>query len=129
MREAPEDFRYTKEALFDHIKLLWGVVKKGFIPPAVDHSLLTEFYQRFSTTDQIENVASNKQSTTLIKHYEVQTLHDACAGRIKIGNHIVNLQQLYIDYIKATLAKLGICAWAPDSEDAPDSLFNEDCSH
>ncbi|MBW0524320.1 hypothetical protein O181_064035 [Austropuccinia psidii MF-1] len=129
MREAPEDFKYTKEALFDHIKLLWGMVKKGSIPPAVDHSLLTEFYQSFSTTNQIKNVASNKQRTTLIKHDEFQTLRDACARRIKIGNHIVNLQQFYIDYIKATLAKLGIHAWAPDLEDAPDSFFNEACSH
>ncbi|MBW0493955.1 hypothetical protein O181_033670 [Austropuccinia psidii MF-1] len=127
MREAPEDFRYTKEALFDHIKLLWKMVKKGSIPPAADHSLLTEFYQRFSTTDQIENVSSNKQSTTLIKHDEVQTLCDSHAGCIKIGNQIVNIQQFYIYYIKATLAKLGIRAWAPDFEDAPNSLFNEAC--
>ncbi|MBW0500598.1 hypothetical protein O181_040313 [Austropuccinia psidii MF-1] len=127
MREAPEDFRYTKEALFNHIKLLRGMVKKGSIPPAADHSLITEFYQRFSTTNQMENVASNKQSTTLIKHDQGQTLCDACAGRIKIGNQIVNLQKFYIDYIKATLAKLGICAWAPDLEDAPNSLYNEAC--
>ncbi|MBW0497101.1 hypothetical protein O181_036816 [Austropuccinia psidii MF-1] len=103
------------------------MVKKGSIPPAADHSLLTEFYQRFSTTDQIENVASKKQSTTLIKHDEFQILCDACAGCIKIGNHIVNLQKFYVDYIKAMLAKLGIRAWAPDLEDAPDSLFNEAC--
>ncbi|MBW0531766.1 hypothetical protein O181_071481 [Austropuccinia psidii MF-1] len=45
MREEPEDFRFTKDQLHDPSKLLFVMIKRGFIPPAADHSLLNEFYQ------------------------------------------------------------------------------------
>ncbi|MBW0522110.1 hypothetical protein O181_061825 [Austropuccinia psidii MF-1] len=37
------------------------------------------------------------------------------------------MQDFYITYVHAMLAKLGIRIWAPDLEEAPGSLYNEAC--
>ncbi|MBW0514432.1 hypothetical protein O181_054147 [Austropuccinia psidii MF-1] len=37
------------------------------------------------------------------------------------------MQDFYITYVHAMLAKLGIHIWAPNLEEAPDSLYNEAC--
>ncbi|KAH9823543.1 hypothetical protein DFH28DRAFT_880651 [Melampsora americana] len=44
MRDLPNDFKSTKEALFFHIKVLWGLFKANDVPVAVDAALLKEFY-------------------------------------------------------------------------------------
>ncbi|MBW0522109.1 hypothetical protein O181_061824 [Austropuccinia psidii MF-1] len=45
MRDAPPDFKYTKEALYVHVKLLWGMLTPAAMPTAPDKLLLKEFYQ------------------------------------------------------------------------------------
>ncbi|MBW0552551.1 hypothetical protein O181_092266 [Austropuccinia psidii MF-1] len=72
MQDAPPDFKYTKEALYVHIKLLWGMLTPEAIPTAPDKQLLKEFYQQFSSAEE-----------------------------------------------------LGICIWAPNLEEAPDSIYND----
>ncbi|MBW0504895.1 hypothetical protein O181_044610 [Austropuccinia psidii MF-1] len=127
MCEVPDDFIHTKEALYAHIKILWGMLEKNTLPPAPDRSLLKEFYGRFSTNEQVLNVATSNTGANLIGEKEVKTLRDAHAGRLKVGKHIINLEEFYILYIHSMLAKLGIRVWAPDLEEAPDSLYNEAC--
>ncbi|MBW0462098.1 hypothetical protein O181_001813 [Austropuccinia psidii MF-1] len=127
MREAPPDFKYTKEALYVHIKLLWGMLTPAAMPTAPDKQLLKEFYQRFSSVEEVQSVAQNSQGVKLINEAQVQTLRDARSGKRKVGKNIINMQDFYITYVHAMLAKLGIRIWAPDLEEAPDSLYNEAC--
>ncbi|MBW0567957.1 hypothetical protein O181_107672 [Austropuccinia psidii MF-1] len=121
MRDAPPDFKYTKEALYVHTKLLWGMLTPAAFPIAPDKQLLKEFYQRFSSAKEVQSVAQNSQGVKLISEAQVQTLRDARSGKRKIGKNIVNMQDFYITYVHAMLAKLGIRIWAPDS------LYNEAC--
>ncbi|MBW0480009.1 hypothetical protein O181_019724 [Austropuccinia psidii MF-1] len=123
MKDSPRDFKYTKEALYVHIKLLWDILT----PSAPDEQLLKESYQRFSTAEEVQTVAQNSQGAKLISKAQVQTLQDAQAGKRKIGPNIINMQDFYITYIHAMLAKLGIRIWAPDLQEAPNSLYNEAC--
>ncbi|MBW0566124.1 hypothetical protein O181_105839 [Austropuccinia psidii MF-1] len=117
MRDAPPDFKYTKI----HIKLLWGVLTPAAIPREPDKRLLKEFYQLFSSAEEVHNVPQNFQGVKLISEAQVQTLCDAYSGKRKIGKNIINMKDFYITYVHATLAKLGICIWAPDS------IYNEAC--
>ncbi|MBW0473788.1 hypothetical protein O181_013503 [Austropuccinia psidii MF-1] len=52
MRDAPPDFKYTKEALYVQIKLLWGILTPAAMPTAPDKQLLKEFYQQFSSAEE-----------------------------------------------------------------------------
>ncbi|MBW0538120.1 hypothetical protein O181_077835 [Austropuccinia psidii MF-1] len=63
----------------------------------------------------------------LINEAQVQTLHDSCSGKRKTGKNIINVQEFYITYVHAMLAKLGIHIWAPDLEEAPNYLYNKAC--
>ncbi|MBW0508204.1 hypothetical protein O181_047919 [Austropuccinia psidii MF-1] len=111
MKDAPPDFRYTKVTL----------------PTTPDKQLLKEFYQRFLSDEEVQTVAQNSQGVKLISKAQVQTLRDACSGKRKIGKNIIHMQDFYITYINAMLAKLEIHIWAPDLQEAPYSLYNEAC--
>ncbi|MBW0527560.1 hypothetical protein O181_067275 [Austropuccinia psidii MF-1] len=127
MKDAPPDFKYTKEAFYVHFKLLWGMLTPSALPTAPDKQLLKELYQRFSSAKEVQTVAQNSQSVKLIRKAQVQTLWDAHFGKSKIGKNIINMQDFYTTYIHSICEKLGICIWAPDLQEAPDSLYNETC--
>ncbi|MBW0537868.1 hypothetical protein O181_077583 [Austropuccinia psidii MF-1] len=127
MCDAPPDFKYTKEELYIHIQLLWGMLTPAALPKPPDKHLLKEFYQQFSSVEEIQSVAQKSQGVKLINEAQFQNLHAACSRKRKVGKNIINMQDFYITYVHATLAKLGICIWAPNQEEAPDSLYNGAC--
>ncbi|KAH9810334.1 hypothetical protein DFH28DRAFT_826041, partial [Melampsora americana] len=53
--ELPVDFKSTKEALYVHIKMMWGLFKKNNVPPSPSPNMLQEFYLQFSNSDEIEH--------------------------------------------------------------------------
>ncbi|MBW0490857.1 hypothetical protein O181_030572 [Austropuccinia psidii MF-1] len=83
MRDAPPDFKYTKEALFVHINLLWGMLTPEAIPLAPEKQLLKELYQKFSSVEEVQSVAQNSQGVQLINESQVQTLRNAHSGKEK----------------------------------------------
>ncbi|MBW0568439.1 hypothetical protein O181_108154, partial [Austropuccinia psidii MF-1] len=107
--------------------LLLGMLTPSALPTTPDKQLLKEFYQRFSSAEEVQTVAQNSQGVKLISKAQVQTLLDACSGKRKIGKNIINMQEFYITYINAMLEKLGIRIWAPDLQEAPNYLYNEAC--
>ncbi|MBW0482699.1 hypothetical protein O181_022414, partial [Austropuccinia psidii MF-1] len=127
MQDAPPDFKYTKEALYVHIKLLWGMIPPGAMQTAPDKQLLKEFYQRFSNVKEVQSVAQNSRGVKLINKAQVQTLRNAHSRKRKISKNIINMRDFHITYIHAMLAKLEICIWETYLEKAPDSLYNEAC--
>ncbi|MBW0521495.1 hypothetical protein O181_061210 [Austropuccinia psidii MF-1] len=99
----------------------------GALPTAPDKQLLKEFYQKFSSVEEVQSVAQNSQGVKLINESQVQTSCNTHSGKIKIGKNIINMQDFYITYVHAMLAKLGIRVWGPDLEEAPDFLYNGAC--
>lgn len=99
------------------------------VPVAPDPALLGEFNARFTESAQINNVIDDASSTGLFPMEEVVSLRirDAKAGRIKVGHGVVHVQDFFIRYSHAMLAKLGIRRWAPDLEGPIDSLWNKAC--
>ncbi|EGG01262.1 uncharacterized protein MELLADRAFT_92532 [Melampsora larici-populina 98AG31] len=106
--EMPSDFKSTKEALFVHIKVMWGLFKANDVPSPVEPSLLKEFYARFSKPEQIEAVLVDPASVDLVAQNDILTLRSLRSGSGKIGRGMANLDQGYILYIHGVLAKVGI---------------------
>ncbi|MBW0529205.1 hypothetical protein O181_068920 [Austropuccinia psidii MF-1] len=127
IKDAPPELKYTKEELYVHIKLLWSMLTLSSLPTAPDKQLLKEFYQIFSSAEEVQAVAQNSQGVKLISEDQVQTLWDACSAKRKNGKNIINMQDFYITYVHEILAKLGIHIWAPDLQEAHNSLYNEAC--
>ncbi|MBW0541568.1 hypothetical protein O181_081283 [Austropuccinia psidii MF-1] len=127
MAEVPEAFIKTKEAFYVHIKILWGLIYQRSVPIAPNYDLLREFNQKFSFAYEIKDVIESSTTMPLLPEAEIITLRGATAGRKKVGRGIINMKDFYIRYIQTLLAKLGIRRWAPDLNDASDTLYNEAC--
>ncbi|MBW0502505.1 hypothetical protein O181_042220 [Austropuccinia psidii MF-1] len=54
------------------------------MPTAPDKQLLKEFYQRFSSAEDVQIVAQNSEGVKLISEAQVQTLRDAHSRKRKI---------------------------------------------
>ncbi|MBW0561758.1 hypothetical protein O181_101473 [Austropuccinia psidii MF-1] len=113
--------------MFVHIRILWGMLGEHVVPPKPENSLLKEFNKQCSTNEQLQNAETSQTGGNIITKKEVQTIRDACAGRKKVGKHIVYLENFYFLYICSLLSKLGICFWAPDLEEGPGFLYNAAC--
>ncbi|MBW0564374.1 hypothetical protein O181_104089 [Austropuccinia psidii MF-1] len=103
---------------------MWGIIYEKSIPVLPDPSLLQEFRNCFDDVEEIQ-VAQSKNSLNLIPPEDVITLKCAKPGRKKVGQTIVNVQEFFILYIKAKLAKLGINQWAPAIDEPINTLYNE----
>lgn len=104
-------------------------MEAGAVPAAPDRALLSEFYARFTEPGQIKDVVESSESAVLVQMDNVLSLRlrDAASGRIKVGRGIIHVQDFFLRYSYAILAKVGIRQWAPDLEAAIDSLWNEAC--
>ncbi|PLW23732.1 hypothetical protein PCASD_12610 [Puccinia coronata f. sp. avenae] len=127
MKNQPADFERTKEAFYIHIKLLWGLVTQHAVPTSPDPTFFTKFHQRFSRTKEITQTLQTSGSPPLISESQIQTLRDAKCGCVKIGKGILHISEFFLEYMWATMAKIGFCQWAPDLDSQPDSLYNEAC--
>ncbi|MBW0539277.1 hypothetical protein O181_078992 [Austropuccinia psidii MF-1] len=69
----------------------------------------------------------NPNTTPLVPENKILTLQGVKPGKKKIAHGIINLNDFFIKYVLTLLAKIGILRWAPDLNDAEDSLYNEAC--
>ncbi|MBW0473705.1 hypothetical protein O181_013420 [Austropuccinia psidii MF-1] len=106
---------------------MWGLIYEKSLPVLPDPALLQEFRNRFDGVEEIQQAAQSKNSLNLIPQEDVITLKGTKPGRKKVGRAIVNVQEFFILYIKALLAKLGIRRWAPALDEPIDTLYNEAC--
>ncbi|MBW0476128.1 hypothetical protein O181_015843 [Austropuccinia psidii MF-1] len=125
--EIPEGFQPTKKAFYEHIKMLWGLIYQHPIPISPDYSMLKEFNCRFSFLKEITAHSENTNIPPLVPLEEILTLRNMKPGKKKFGTSIIHMSDFSIKFIISLLAKLGIRRWAPDLEDASDTLYNEAC--
>ncbi|MBW0474923.1 hypothetical protein O181_014638 [Austropuccinia psidii MF-1] len=119
---TPPDFQYTKDSFYIHIKVLWDMVHEHSVPIAPKISTLKEFSNRFKNAEEIKKMAESDTGVPLIAQSEVLTLKGVEPGRKKVGRGIVYIKEFFILYIQALLSKLGIRQWAPNLEEASDTL-------
>lgn len=125
--DFPPEFKQTKECLFAHICLLWGLLQTGSVPPAANQEYIRSFCANFSSISEFERYAEDSNLAQLISAQDVITLKEARAGQIKVGRNFIHIQEDYISYIHGYLAKVGIRCWGPDLEEGSESLFNAAC--
>ncbi|MBW0500073.1 hypothetical protein O181_039788 [Austropuccinia psidii MF-1] len=70
----------TKEAFFNHKKILWGLTDDKEIPKTPYPALLQELYHQFSHNAELETVASNTSASSLINPQEIITLKGVHIG-------------------------------------------------
>ncbi|KAH9813763.1 hypothetical protein DFH28DRAFT_1127883 [Melampsora americana] len=121
---TPAGFKNCRDALYVHIKMMWGLHKTTDIPTKPDATLLRDFYQRFSSTQEVEGVVEDPCSPKLIALETIISMKELRAGGGKIARGLGHIDQGSIFYMHGVLAKVGIRAWGPDLDDAPDSLYN-----
>ncbi|MBW0520379.1 hypothetical protein O181_060094 [Austropuccinia psidii MF-1] len=97
------------------------------VPIAPDNSLLKEFSNCFKSPEEIQKMAKSETSILLIPQDQVLTLKGVQPGRKKVGKGIIFIKDFFISYIQALLSKLGIRRWAPNLEDASNTLYNKAC--
>ncbi|KAH9815161.1 hypothetical protein DFH28DRAFT_893531 [Melampsora americana] len=127
MSETPEGFKMTKVPLYCFIRLMWGMVEVGAVPPPPHIENVQEFTAAFSNNEQVRNVLESTNSRDLVPQSEVLTLRSMAVGRRKMGRYIINIQESFIKMTQACLAKLGIRAWGPNVLEPIDSLWNKAC--
>ncbi|MBW0479799.1 hypothetical protein O181_019514 [Austropuccinia psidii MF-1] len=97
------------------------------VPIAPDTSLLQEFSNCLKSSEEIQKMAESDTSIPLIPQDQVLTLKGVQPGRKKVGQGIVFMKNFFILYIKALLSKLGIRQWAPNLDEASNTLYNKAC--
>jgi hypothetical protein len=116
-----------QDALFLHIRMLWGLFEQTAVPAKVNPILAQEFYNRFSTVPEIEQAVSDPGAPNLIAQDDIINLRQGQAGCFKLGRELANMEEMHILYVHALLVKVGIRIWGPNLEETPDSLFNSAC--
>ncbi|KAA1102371.1 hypothetical protein PGTUg99_030731 [Puccinia graminis f. sp. tritici] len=98
-------------------------IKKRAVPSTPSADQVSSFYQRFSSTDQINSAI--KQGPRLVALDTIQTLKEARQERTKLGKHMMHISDFNIRYVHTSLSQLGLSAWIPNLDEQPDSLYNE----
>ncbi|KAI7947786.1 hypothetical protein MJO28_009694 [Puccinia striiformis f. sp. tritici] len=103
LKDYPADFLDTKECIFTHIKLLWGMFEVRTPPPPANPELVRQFCSTFKDVSDFERHVDNANAAQLVAAANVQTLKDA------------------------RWENQSIRRWGPNLEEGQESLFNSAC--
>ncbi|KNZ50235.1 hypothetical protein VP01_4537g1 [Puccinia sorghi] len=120
---APTVTPKRSNALYIHVKVLWGLLKQDSVP-APDLQTLCEFYERFSSSNQVQQAANVASSPALIDSNEVQLFKTAHAGSVRYGRQIVHVGSNNIRYAQGLMVRLGLRVWCPNLEEDSALLYN-----
>ncbi|PLW52509.1 hypothetical protein PCANC_10573 [Puccinia coronata f. sp. avenae] len=104
--------------------MLWGLLTQASVPPAPELQYLQEFYQRFSTNNQVEHAAKTTSSPALISSNEIQFFKDATSGSVKYGRQVIHVGSNNVRYSQGLMGRLGLQVWCPNLEEDSASLYN-----
>ncbi|KAJ2911517.1 hypothetical protein MD484_g8895, partial [Candolleomyces efflorescens] len=126
--DVPSDVSGVKKALILHVRMLWKMLSPSDLPQ--DPSL--EAIERFSTTFKTSNALDlqRRSSSMLININHVRGmafLARSTASKSKIVNMVSTLEENYLEYIDAYIARFGMDEWCPDLRQSPNSLWNSAC--
>ncbi|KAA1110237.1 hypothetical protein PGT21_015468 [Puccinia graminis f. sp. tritici] len=63
--DVPESFLKTRDCMYTHIRILWGLLEENAIPQAPDMNTLKEFQHRFSEVNQIKDATENRKAADI----------------------------------------------------------------
>ncbi|KAI9624893.1 hypothetical protein KEM48_008675 [Puccinia striiformis f. sp. tritici PST-130] len=116
-----------RDCVFAHICLLWGMIETASVPPAANPELVQQFCARFTDISQFNAFAEESAASGSVADSDISMLQDARAGAIKVGKHLVHIDDNAVRYIHAYLGKLGIRVWGPNLFKGPESIYNSAC--
>ncbi|KAG0149329.1 hypothetical protein CROQUDRAFT_89135 [Cronartium quercuum f. sp. fusiforme G11] len=122
--DLPQDYQSTKNCLFIHIHLLWGLIEQSSIPALPPPTIISEFENQFSSIKQILDLDISSSALEIISQADVQTLWDGRSEKIKMSRGLLHIPEDLIWYVHVHFVKLGIRCWGPNLAEGPESLFN-----
>ncbi|POW20214.1 hypothetical protein PSHT_03764 [Puccinia striiformis] len=134
--DYPPNFRTTKaiyfsffhtEALYTHIRLLWGLIERRDVPTAPLLENLDRFNSHFTSAQQVLSVSGDHSSPNLIVANQVQIMKAAKGGKVHVNKKVDKIDQFSMEYMQGALSKLGLSVWRPDLAHKLDSLYNIAC--
>ncbi|KNZ52873.1 hypothetical protein VP01_3414g1 [Puccinia sorghi] len=83
-KNMPESFSTTRDVLYVHIKPLWVLFEQKTVPRPPSMDMVRESHSQFSSSEMIENTASNKGAPSLIPVKKVVTFASLEEGLKKV---------------------------------------------
>ncbi|MBW0537162.1 hypothetical protein O181_076877 [Austropuccinia psidii MF-1] len=97
------------------------------VPEAVNPQVLKRFQACFSSIDEFEAHAANPNANVFVADADIEALNSGRAGRVKLLQGMLQLEESDLRYIHGYLGKLAIECWGPNLEESSDSLWNSAC--
>ncbi|KAI7947894.1 hypothetical protein MJO28_009802, partial [Puccinia striiformis f. sp. tritici] len=125
--QAPSSNKPGQEALYTHIRLLWGLIERRDVPTAPLLENLDRFNSHFTSAQQVLSVSGDHSSPNLIVANQVQIMKAAKGGKVHVNKKVDKIDQFSMEYMQGALSKLGLSVWRPDLAHKLDSLYNIAC--
>ncbi|KAH9443785.1 hypothetical protein MJO29_013785 [Puccinia striiformis f. sp. tritici] len=74
LEDDTEDFLSTKDCVFAHIRLLWGLIKTNSVPPAANPELFQQFCARFTNISQFQAFAKESVASGSVADCNISML-------------------------------------------------------
>ncbi|PLW56851.1 hypothetical protein PCANC_01292 [Puccinia coronata f. sp. avenae] len=124
---APPELGNTKprKSVKDLKKLEIVKVPSPNVPPEPELQYLQEFYQWFSTNNQVKHAEKTPLSSALISSNKLQLFKDAALGSVKYGQQVIHVGSNNVRYSQGLMAFLGLKVWClMNLEEDSASLYN-----
>jgi hypothetical protein len=115
-----------QDALYLHLRILWGLLASNAIPALPPNELLVQFHSRFATDDDI--ILARDSSTSFIAASTVEIVR-AATDRYpsKAASKARKVEEFYYKLVATLLARYGFWGWWPDLRDTPYARYNAAC--
>ncbi|PPQ80657.1 hypothetical protein CVT24_011676, partial [Panaeolus cyanescens] len=128
-KDIPDDFKGMQRALVFHVKVLWGLIGKadGAVPALPTDNNIAQFSRFFQSKDQLNAQARQGATIPLDESLVKIPSLDPSKRRTSAENRQCDIPEVAMSFIKVTLAKYGLCQFAPDFRQPAYSLYNHAC--
>ncbi|MBW0570972.1 hypothetical protein O181_110687 [Austropuccinia psidii MF-1] len=126
--DFPPDFIGLRDAFYQYIKILWNIKKQDSVPKAPSQGILVQFYQRFSSSSNIDSALQHCTNALMLETKEdVQAFSAKKLQPVKMAHGVSKLGAAYESYIQGALVRLGFTNWSPNLSHKSDELYNVAC--
>ncbi|PPR04346.1 hypothetical protein CVT24_013200, partial [Panaeolus cyanescens] len=127
--DIPDHFKGMKRALIFHIKVLWGLIGKadGAVPVLPSDDNIAQFARCFQSKDQLTAQGRQDANVPLDENLVTIPTWNPSKRRTSAENRQCDIPEVAMSFIKVTLAKYGLCQFAPDFRVPAYNLYNHAC--
>ncbi|KAJ7150884.1 hypothetical protein C8R43DRAFT_1127808 [Mycena crocata] len=129
--QIPEGQKGTKDCVFLHGYILYGITRSDSPPPLPTTELLNAFKERYqpgflaALEDKLRKPSTPHEGAS----HMVQLLRDQATNDVALGSRIaknvLRIGDIYLTTIFSGLLSAGFTRWCPDILSPPDTVYNQ----